>query len=63
LKSVIFQKVLVKTVKTKGISPSVKTIVKFWTRYTLFYPRLFPVRSEVSSNSLVFGKYYRFRYN
>ena len=48
-KSVILLKVLVKSVYIEGISQDVKTIVKFWTRYTLFCPRLSPVRGEVSS--------------
>jgi len=49
LKSGISQKALVKSVHIEGISPGVKKIAKFWTRYTLFCPRLSPVRGEVSS--------------
>ena len=44
----IFQKALVKHVRIEGIFPGVKTIAKSWTRYTLFCPRLSPVRGEVS---------------
>ncbi len=47
-KSVILLKVLVQSVQTGVISPDVKTIAVSWTRYTLFWPRLYPARGEVS---------------